>query len=61
MRPGTANFLIGAAFAILIALAIATVVLGVLTALRSPSCDDQTVDPEATTRRRRNHPHTNPH
>ncbi|GAA2793536.1 hypothetical protein RMN57_20555 [Kitasatospora sp. CM 4170] len=34
MRTGTAAFLIGAAFAVLLALAIATVALGVVTALR---------------------------
>ncbi|MFJ3787940.1 hypothetical protein [Kitasatospora sp. NPDC090091] len=34
MRPGTAAFLVGAAFAALLALAIATVALGVVTALR---------------------------
>ncbi|MGW3039715.1 hypothetical protein ACWC9T_06590 [Kitasatospora sp. NPDC001159] len=45
MRPGTATFLIGAAFAVLLALAFATVALGVITALRMPKPDDRT-DPE---------------
>ncbi|WP_327677670.1 hypothetical protein [Kitasatospora sp. NBC_00458] len=34
MTPGTADLLIGAAFAVLLALAITTVVLGVITALK---------------------------
>ncbi|MFG2848821.1 hypothetical protein ACGF12_37580 [Kitasatospora sp. NPDC048296] len=45
MRPSTATFLIGAAFAVLLALAFATVALGVITALRMPKADDRT-DPE---------------
>ncbi|MFJ2575434.1 hypothetical protein [Kitasatospora aureofaciens] len=40
MRPGTASFLIAAAFAVLLALAIATVALGVITALRLPPRDE---------------------
>lgn len=36
MRPAALTFLIGAAFAVLLALAFATVVLGVITALRTP-------------------------
>ncbi|WP_153882784.1 hypothetical protein [Streptomyces sp. CB01881] len=40
MRPGTADFLIGAAFAVLLALAIATVVLGVITALNVAKPED---------------------
>ncbi|MFB7613170.1 hypothetical protein [Kitasatospora sp. NPDC056181] len=39
MRTGTASFLVGAAFAALLALAIATVALGVVTALK---VNDQT-------------------
>ncbi|MER7751982.1 hypothetical protein [Kitasatospora sp. NPDC097643] len=46
MRPGLATFLIGAAFAVLLALAFATVVLGVITALRMPKPDETTdLDP----------------
>ncbi|MBV6698700.1 hypothetical protein KV557_16475 [Kitasatospora aureofaciens] len=45
MRPGTASFLIATAFALLLALAIATVALGVLTALKMPSRDDQAALP----------------
>ncbi|MFG2843141.1 hypothetical protein ACGF12_08180 [Kitasatospora sp. NPDC048296] len=48
MRPGAANSLIGTAFAILIALAIATVALGVLMALRTPPRDDRIADHAAT-------------
>ncbi|WP_188309350.1 hypothetical protein [Streptomyces sp. CBMA123] len=39
------RFLIGAAFAVLLALAFATVVLGVVTALRMQGTEDRT-DPE---------------
>ncbi|MFF2043309.1 hypothetical protein ACFVVX_23095 [Kitasatospora sp. NPDC058170] len=39
MRPGTAAFLVGTAFALL-ALAIATVILGVITALNTTRPDD---------------------
>ncbi|MFE5585396.1 hypothetical protein [Kitasatospora sp. NPDC056531] len=46
MRPGAATFLIGAAFAVLLALAFATVALGVITALRMPKPDDERTDPE---------------
>ncbi|MET8622563.1 hypothetical protein ABZW30_02170 [Kitasatospora sp. NPDC004669] len=45
MRPSIATFLIGAAFAVLLALAFATVALGVITALRMPKPDNRT-DPE---------------
>ncbi|MGW2540575.1 hypothetical protein ACWC5I_06815 [Kitasatospora sp. NPDC001574] len=34
MRPGTVDYLVGAAFAVLLALAITTVALGVITALK---------------------------
>ncbi|MFG3055592.1 hypothetical protein ACGFZP_32250 [Kitasatospora sp. NPDC048239] len=40
MRPGAAAFLIGTAFTLLLALAIATVVLGVITALNTTRPDD---------------------
>ncbi|MFI9321633.1 hypothetical protein ACIGXI_17875 [Kitasatospora aureofaciens] len=46
MRAGTAAFLVGAAFAVLLALAFATVALGVITALRVPRPDDERTDPE---------------
>ncbi|MFI9162664.1 hypothetical protein [Kitasatospora aureofaciens] len=46
MRAGTAAFLVGAAFAVLLALAFATVALGVITALRMPRPDDERTDPE---------------
>ncbi|MCG6494739.1 hypothetical protein [Kitasatospora sp. A2-31] len=48
MRTGTAAFLIGAAFAVLLALAIATVALGVVTALRVD--DDRPSPPRPITR-----------
>ncbi|WP_157882202.1 hypothetical protein [Streptomyces rubellomurinus] len=41
MSPGTVTFLIGAAFAVLLTLAFATVALGVITALRMPKPDDE--------------------
>ncbi|MGA5817668.1 hypothetical protein ACPC54_07390 [Kitasatospora sp. NPDC094028] len=41
MSHGSAAFLIGSAFAVLIALAFATVALGVITALRMPRPDDE--------------------
>ncbi|MBV2155610.1 hypothetical protein [Kitasatospora sp. SUK 42] len=36
MRPGSLTFLVGVAFAVLLALAFATVALGVITVLRTP-------------------------
>ncbi|MEU7090541.1 hypothetical protein [Kitasatospora aureofaciens] len=44
MRAGTAAFLIGAAFAVLLSLAFATVALGVITALRMLTPDDERTD-----------------
>ncbi|MFH9349029.1 hypothetical protein [Kitasatospora sp. NPDC017646] len=46
MRAGTVAFLVGAAFAVLLVLAFATVALGVVTALRTPRPDDERTDPE---------------
>ncbi|MFD8708681.1 hypothetical protein ACFV1W_39905 [Kitasatospora sp. NPDC059648] len=46
MRAGTAAFLVGAAFAVLLILAFATVALGVIKALRMPRPDDERTDPE---------------
>ncbi|MFE7531368.1 hypothetical protein ACFU7Y_37530 [Kitasatospora sp. NPDC057542] len=47
MKPGTATFLVGAAFAVLLALAFATVALGVVAVLRMPRPDEQTaIEPE---------------
>lgn len=40
MRLGSAGFLVAVAFAVLFALALATVVLGVITALRMPRTDE---------------------
>ncbi|MFJ6140953.1 hypothetical protein [Kitasatospora sp. NPDC092286] len=40
MRPGTAGFLVATAFAVLLALAILTVVLGVITALNVARPDE---------------------
>ncbi|MFF4378055.1 hypothetical protein [Kitasatospora sp. NPDC001547] len=51
MSPGTATFLVGAAFADLLALAFTTVALGAVTALRIPR-PDAPVGPE----RRNQHP-----
>ncbi|MBP0450009.1 MULTISPECIES: hypothetical protein [unclassified Kitasatospora] len=48
MRTGTVNFLVGAAFAALLALALATVVLGVVTALKVN--DEQHEPPPPITR-----------
>ncbi|MER7672869.1 hypothetical protein ABTY61_31060 [Kitasatospora sp. NPDC096128] len=42
------RFLIGAAFAVLLALAFATVALGVITALRMPGLDGERTDPQRT-------------
>ncbi|MEV7778835.1 hypothetical protein [Kitasatospora sp. NPDC088351] len=40
MRPGTTGFLVATAFAVLLALAILTVVLGVITALNVARADE---------------------
>ncbi|MFJ8476140.1 hypothetical protein [Kitasatospora sp. NPDC094011] len=53
MSAGTGTFLIGAAFVVLLALAFATVVLGVITALRMPSADDEQAAPEHQDHKRR--------
>ncbi|MEV7782799.1 hypothetical protein [Kitasatospora sp. NPDC088351] len=45
MTPGTVNFLIGTAFVALLALAIATVVLGVLATLRMPHPGERAATP----------------
>ncbi|MBV6697046.1 hypothetical protein [Kitasatospora aureofaciens] len=52
MRPGTADFLIGAAFVALLALALATVVLGVIATLRMPRPDDDHHRPPTPDRKR---------
>ncbi|WP_406202089.1 hypothetical protein OH807_23210 [Kitasatospora sp. NBC_01560] len=48
MRPGTAHFLVGAALVTLLALALVTVALGVVTALRSapPDGDNYATRPD---------------
>ncbi|WP_405366097.1 hypothetical protein [Kitasatospora sp. NBC_00039] len=48
MRTGTANFLVGAALLALLALALATVALGVVTALRVNDEDDRQPPPPIT-------------
>ncbi|MFJ2777923.1 hypothetical protein [Kitasatospora sp. NPDC087315] len=45
MTPGTVNFLIGAAFVALLALAIATVALGALATLRMPHPGERATTP----------------
>ncbi|MFJ6134331.1 hypothetical protein [Kitasatospora sp. NPDC092286] len=51
MRPGTTGFLVATAFAVLLALAILTVVLGVITALKVHDVEEAaTDDPKPATR-----------